>query len=166
MNFMKIIKYDIANGPGVRTTIFLSGCNLHCKGCFNKEAWSFSSGSLLTEDIVDKIIANTNQSHVNGISILGGEPFDQNPEELNSFLYKLRHELDSDKSIWVWSGHTYEDLIKLGFYNIIKSKIDVLVDGCFKEELYDPNLMYRGSSNQRVIDIQKSNQDEVVLLES
>lgn len=165
MNIAQIRKYDVANGPGIRTTIFVSGCTHKCKNCFNEEYQDFSYGNEFgkaTEDKIVKMVKETKR-----LSVLGGEPFQQNIE-LANLLTRIKKETDA--SIWVWSGYTFEEILDISrsnicVYNII-SNIDVLVDGPFIESKKDLTLKFRGSSNQRIIDVKRSfKENKVVLME-
>ena len=162
MRYNKIRKMDIANGPGIRVSIFMQGCTFNCKGCFNPDTHSFTGGKEFNDDIIDKIINLASKEHIKGLSILGGEPM--HPKNIDGTL-RLAHiskEKYPEKDIWVWSGFLYEDLIK----NHDLKDIDVLVDGKYEQDLYNPTLKYRGSANQRVIDIKKSlKKNKIVLYE-
>ena len=136
MRFNKIRKMDIANGPGVRVSIFFQGCSFHCKNCFNPETWDFDGGE-----------------HISGLSILGGEPMHPKNIDATTRLVKRFKEIYPNKTIWVWSGFLFDEYIQ---DKEVVEYIDVLVDGQFVDELRNPNLKWRGSSNQRVIDVQKS----------
>lgn len=166
MNYATIKYLDIANGPGIRTSLFVSGCRHHCKGCFNKEAQDFSYGKQFTEETANEIISSLR----NGLTILGGEPMEpENVPVLLDFLEMVRKE-KPDISIWVFTGFTWEELWKrdgefLEETKNLLSKIDVLVDGRFVEELKSKMLQFRGSSNQRIIDVKKSDKNKVVLWE-
>lgn len=152
MRFNKIRRTDISNGPGIRVSIFMQGCTFNCKGCFNPETHDFNAGHEFNDSTIDKIIDLAKPNHIKGLSILGGEPM--HPKNIDGTL-KLAHEFKKkypNKTVWVWTGFNYEDLsLKHDL-----SDIDVLVDGQYKMELYNPTLKYRGSSNQRVIDIKKT----------
>jgi len=152
MRFNKIRRTDISNGPGIRVSIFMQGCTFNCKGCFNPETHDFNGGHEFNDSTIDKIIDLAKPNHIKGLSILGGEPM--HPKNIDGTL-KLVKEFKNKypkKDVWVWSGFNYEDLsLKHDL-----SDIDVLVDGQYKMELYNPTLKYRGSSNQRVIDIKKT----------
>ena len=166
MKYATIKKHDIANGPGVRVSIFVSGCNHHCKGCFNEEAWDFNYGSDFTNDTIEEIIEALKPSHINGLSILGGEPFELvNQQGLLPLLKKIKT-LYPNKTIWAYSGFLYEELLKMKYEETkeILDLIDVLVDGKFVLELKDPMLYFRGSSNQRVIDMQLTRKEEKIVL--
>ena len=154
IRYANIKAYDVANGPGVRVSLYVQGCPHHCPNCFNPETWDYEGGNVLTNDIMTKIIEDCKKPQISGLSILGGEPFAQNLILLNQFIEKYKEEVD--KPIWVWTGYLYEDLIQnKNALNIIKN-IDTLVDGPFIESKKDLKLDYRGSSNQRVIYINKS----------
>lgn len=144
--------YDVANGLGIRETLFFSGCKHDCKGCFNKEYQDFNYGEEWTKEVEDKVIEHLKNNNINGLSILGGEPFQQNPTLLYSFLKRAKEE--TGKSIWLWTGYTYETIPKP--YISLLRYIDIIVDGQFIEELKDIRLKWRGSSNQRIIDIQET----------
>lgn len=164
MNYAEIRKYDVSNGPGVRTTIFFSGCTLDCPGCFNKKLQDFWYGNKFDDEVVNEFIEYSKSEHVVGINILGGEPMLQNYHIMMSFLKKLRKEVN--KPIWLWTGFTFENLLKSKEKSDILSMVDVVVDGKFDANLKDLSLKYRGSSNQRVIDVKKSfEQGKTVLLD-
>lgn len=153
------IKYcDIANGVGVRTSLFVSGCTHHCKGCFQPETWDFAFGQPFTRDVEDTIIDSLRPKHIAGLTILGGEPMEpENQEALAPFLARVKQELP-DKTIWLYTGDVWEDLVLGGSRCTIDtpgvlSCLDVLVDGLFVEDLKDITLRFRGSSNQRIIDV-------------
>lgn len=162
MNYATIKPVDVANGPGVRVSLFVSGCTHKCKGCFNSEAWDFNYGKPFDETAKEEIFNALEHSYIEGFSLLGGEPFEpQNQAALLPFLKELKQKF-SDKTVWCYSGYTFEtDILagKLGNPDITKemiSLIDILVDGKFVEEKKDLHLRFRGSSNQRIIDVQKS----------
>ena len=159
MNYGQIRKYDIANGPGIRTSIFVTGCSLNCKNCFNKDYQNPSFGNPWTEKEDELIISYLSDPNVSGLTILGGEPF-ENTHGLISLLKKI----NTNKSIWIYSGYTYEYLIKNYKTLELLKLVDVLVDGPFIEGLKDLNLYYRGSRNQRIIDVKESLlNDELIL---
>lgn len=149
MRYLTARKRDIANGPGTRVSIWVTGCNRHCPNCFNPEAWDFNAGKELTEESISKLIEFSKAPNIEGFSILGGEPLDQGPDMLH-FLNRLRYESDN-KSIWLWSGYVYEELSTEQLE--ILEYVDVLIDGAFVNSLKDPTLRFRGSSNQRIIDV-------------
>lgn len=153
MKIAQLRQYDIANGPGVRMTIFVSGCTHNCKGCFNIPYKNFSYGEEMSAEKGFEIIKMIKDDNVKGVSILGGEPFDQD-EELLTLVSNIIHM--TGKRIWIYSGYTFEQLMKKPLAVKILRWCDVLVDGPFIEELKDPRLKFRGSSNQRIIDVQAS----------
>ena len=163
MNYAQIRKYDVANGPGIRTTIFVTGCTHNCKECFNKEYQDFNFGDPWTDKETEMVKDYLNQPEVAGLTLLGGEPF-QNVEGLVPLLKEIRK--STDKDIWIFSGDTFET-IKADEKKFQLLKLcDVLVDGPFVNELKDLRLKFRGSSNQRVIKIKDSiEEDKVVLWE-
>ena len=159
MNYAAIKKRDIANGIGVRVSLFVSGCTHHCKNCFNEEAWDFSYGKPFTKDVEDEILGYLEPSFINGLSLLGGEPFEpQNQRALVGFLERTR-KMFPKKDIWCYTGYTLEtDLLsesraRCEVTDEMLSMIDVLVDGEFIDELKNINLRFRGSENQRIIDL-------------
>ena len=166
MKYATIKKYDIANGPGVRVSLFVSGCNHHCKGCFNEEAWDFNYGNCFTNETIDEIIEALKPDYIKGLSLLGGEPFEQiNQQGLLPLLKKVK-EIYPNKTIWAYSGFLYEELLKMKYEetNEILDLIDVLVDGKFDIDLKDPLLYFRGSSNQRIIDINETRKNKQIVL--
>ena len=172
MNYALIRENDIANGPGVRTSLFVSGCRHHCKGCFNPETWNFSYGSPFTQAEIDKIISVTEPSFIEGLTLLGGEPFEpENQDALVELLKQFKAKLPN-KKVWCYSGFSFErDLLpkaqdgKESVMGLLEL-IDVLVDGRFVEELKSPALLFRGSSNQNIIDVKASlSQGKIILLE-
>ena len=172
MNYALIRENDIANGPGVRVSVFVSGCRHHCKGCFNPETWSFSYGHPFTDKTIESIIALAAPSFVSGLSLLGGEPFEPENQADLARLAKIFKSKYPQKTIWCYSGFTFEgDLLPKANKNEehvkeLLSAIDVLVDGKFVEDLKDSSLLFRGSSNQNIIDVKKSlSENKTVLLE-
>lgn len=171
MHYGAIRKYDVANGPGVRITLFVSGCRNHCKGCFQKETWDFCYGQEYTNDTEDYILSMLDSDYVEGLTILGGEPFEpENQETILGLIKRVRKDLPQ-KNIWVFSGYRLEEeILKEGahpntqFSKEIISKIDVLVDGRFIEEKKNITLIFRGSENQRLIDIKKTLESGTVVL--
>lgn len=158
MNYATIKNCDIANGPGVRVSLFVSGCTHRCKGCFNEVAWDFNYGEPFTQETIDQIIAMLRPAYIQGLTLLGGEPFEpQNQEPIVKLLRQVKKELP-EKSIWAFSGYVLEVILsgKLGDPEITKeylSYLDVLVDGPFVESRKNLSLRFRGSENQRLIDI-------------
>lgn len=162
MNYADIKRYDIANGIGVRTSLFVSGCTHHCKGCFNSVAWDFSYGTLFTQQTIDTIIEYCKPDYIAGLSLLGGEPFEHDNQIALLPLVKHFKEIYPNKTIWCWSGYLFDkDILErmLPSWNTTKeflSYLDVLVDGKFIEEQKNVNLTFRGSSNQRILLVQES----------
>lgn len=157
MKYASIKLHDVINGPGVRVSIFVTGCNHNCKGCFNKIAQDPNYGKLWTKEIEDEILEYIKKynNFIRGISLLGGEPtFETNVEILTKFCKRFKKEFP-DKDIWIWSGSTLEEIKENEKkYNLIK-ECDTLIDGRFVEELKNISLKWRGSSNQRVINIKE-----------
>ncbi len=170
MNYATIKWYDVSNGPGVRVSLYVSGCRNHCKNCFNPETWDFNYGKPFTEEVEKSIINGLRPPYIKGFTLLGGDPFEpENQLVLAPFLKRLRKEFP-EKSFWCFTGYDYErDLLtgKLGDAERVEEMLeclDVLVDGKFVEELKDLNLRFRGSSNQRIILLKPSlAQDKIVL---
>lgn len=157
MNYAALKKFDIANGPGVRVSLFVSGCRHHCKNCFNSEAWDFSYGKPFTEYTEKEILTELSKDYIMGLSLLGGEPFEPENREALIGLLKKTKELFPEKKIWCYTGFLYEQLTDKTAAEML-SYIDVLVDGKFVEEKKSPDLIFRGSSNQRIIDVKKSSE--------
>lgn len=173
MNYGEIKKNDIANGLGVRVSLFVSGCRHCCKNCFNKDTWSFSFGKPFKKETEDEIIEALKPDYINGFSLLGGEPFEpENQKELLPLLKRIKKEFPN-KDIWCYTGFLLDEEI-LGdsranteYAKELLSLIDVLVDGRFVEELKDISLKFRGSSNQRVIDVKRTLEtNEIVWVEN
>lgn len=161
MNFAQIRKYDVANGPGIRTTIFVTGCTHKCHNCFNEEYQDFDFGDPWTQRVTDEVIEDLKLDEVKGLTILGGEPF-QNEVDLLQVIRDIKKEVQKD--IWIFSGYTYEEILKYQDKKKLLEECDVLVDGRFVEALKDLNLRFRGSSNQRIIDVKKSLEENKVVL--
>lgn len=170
MNYADIKQYDVANGPGVRVSIFVSGCTHYCKGCFNEEAWDFNYGKPFTEETIQTVLDYMKPSYVKGLTVLGGEPMEpQNQPAVLALLKKVK-EVYPEKSIWMFSGYDYEkDMLGQMWETLPETKeilscLEVLVDGEFVEELKNLSLRFKGSSNQRTILVQESlTAGEVVL---
>ncbi len=172
MKYAKIKKCDVANGPGVRVSLFVSGCNHHCKNCFNREAWDFNYGNDFTQKEQDEIIQDLKPEYIDGLSLLGGEPFErENQEGLAPFIKKVK-ETYPNKKIWCYTGFTFDKQILQEMVETenrestkeMLQNIDYIVDGRFVEELKDPKLRFRGSSNQRIIDVKRSlEQNQIVI---
>ncbi len=160
MNYANIKYNDIANGLGVRTGLFVSGCRHACKGCFNESAWDFNCGKKFTNEVANEILDSIEPYYISGLSLLGGEPLDpKNQEEVAKLILKFRKRFGESKDIWCYTGYIYkEDFIKGGrayteYTESILDNIDVLVDGPFVAELLNISLKFRGSSNQRLLDM-------------
>ena len=153
MKYNVIRKMDISNGPGVRVSVFMQGCDFHCKNCFNPETWSFDDGKEITQETIDGVMKLCNENHIKGLSILGGEPMHPKNIDATTKLAKAFKEKYPDKNLWVWSGYSFDKDLK---DKEVLKYVDVLDDGRYVDELHDPTLKWRGSSNQRVIDVQKS----------
>lgn len=157
MNIAQYRLYDISNGPGVRMNIFVSGCTHNCKNCFNKEYHNFNYGNKYNEEFKNKVISDikNNINVLSGITILGGEPFQQTKDDdIIDLLQSIKDNFNIN--IWIYSGYLYEDILKDYNMRKILELCDVLVDGPFIEELKDLTLKFKGSKNQRIIDIKKS----------
>jgi len=149
MRYNKIRKMDISNGPGVRVSIFMQGCTFNCKECFNPETHDFEGGKEFNEETIDRVIELCKNENINGLSILGGEPL--HPKNITGTiqLAKIFKEKFPNKTIWIWTGFLYENIKEREIFDYV----DVIVDGLFEKKLANPMLQYRGSSNQRIIDI-------------
>lgn len=170
MNYADIKKIDVANGPGIRVSLFVSGCSHHCDGCFNKETWDFQFGSLFGEKEIDTIIEYMAPSHIKGFSLLGGEPFEfTNQQGILPLLRRIK-EAYPEKDIWCWSGYSFDRdilgsmVVKWPETRELLDYIDILVDGEFEIDKKDLTLRFRGSSNQRIIDVKKSLESNEVVL--
>lgn len=165
-NYAKINKNDIANGPGIRVSVFFSGCEHYCKGCFNAEAWDFNYGKPFVDETINEIINAMEPNYIKGITILGGEPMHPNNIDSVYKLLKAVKEKYPDKSVWVYTGYTFEELVRMdsNMYTFVLALVDVLVEGRFVEALKDITLRFRGSSNQRLIDMKATlDKAEIVL---
>ncbi len=161
MRYGQIRKYDVANGPGVRSSIFVTGCTHHCPECFNEEYQDFSAGEIWTDRETEEVVSYLLLPEVEGLTILGGEPF-QNEEGLIKVVEEIKNHIG--KSIWIYSGYTFEEIISSPLKKQLLELCDVLVDGLFVNELKDLKLKFRGSSNQRIIDIKESLENNSVVL--
>ena len=161
MRYNKIRKMDISNGPGIRVSIFFQGCPFHCKGCFNPETWDFEGGKEFNEEIINHILDLCNNDVISGLSILGGEPLNPKNIEGSTNLAKAFKTKYPNKTIWLWSGYLFDEYIH---DKEIVNYLDVIVDGQFKIDLSNPMLKYKGSSNQRVIDVKKSLKNKKIVL--
>ncbi len=164
MNYGNVKTYDIADGPGVRVSLFVSGCRHHCKGCFNAETWDFSFGELFTEETEQAILDALAPAYIQGFTLLGGEPFEPENQQVLVGLLKRIRETYPQKDIWCYTGYLYdEDLVEGGkVYTEVTAEmlsyIDVIVDGEFMEAQKSLNLTFRGSSNQRIVELRTGKQ--------
>lgn len=164
IRYGQIREYDVANGEGIRVTLFTVGCYFNCFGCFNKEYQNFEAGELWTDKQEDEVLKYLDDNNVSGFSLLGGEIFHlEDLQHLIKLLKRIKKEQPT-KDIWIWSGFTFDELIKHEDKMELISLVDVLVDGLFKQELKDLTLKFRGSTNQRIIDVQESLQQNRVIL--
>ncbi len=159
MNYSNIKYFDIADGEGVRTTLFVSGCRHACPGCFNASAWDFAAGEAFTREVEDKVLESLEPSFIDGLTLLGGEPMEpENQRALLPFVRRARERFP-EKSIWCFTGEVYENLLddtspyRCEVTDELLALIDVLVDGPFLQAEHDISLRFRGSANQRVIDL-------------
>ncbi|MBP3283887.1 MAG: anaerobic ribonucleoside-triphosphate reductase activating protein [Clostridia bacterium] len=172
MNYADIKKVDVANGPGTRVSLFVSGCNHHCKGCFNQCAWDFNYGEKFTEETMNKILEDLDKPYIKGLTLLGGEPLEhENQKGLLPLVKKVKEKFP-EKTIWCYTGFDFEKDVSGRMMKEwqetkeLMKYVDVLVDGKFQEEKKDIKLRFRGSSNQRIIDVPKSfQQNKVVMTE-
>ena len=170
MNYGEIKKYDIANGHGIRVSLFVSGCTHHCKNCFNQATWDFNYGKPFTKETEEEILKALKPDYIAGLTLIGGEPMEtQNQKALLPFV-KMVREAFPNKDIWCYTGYVYEELFKESrarceVTDELLSFIDVLVDGPYIEAKRNISLKFRGSENQRIIDLNKSNKDNIVLWE-
>ncbi len=170
MNYATIKKYDIANGPGVRVSLFVSGCTHHCPGCFNPETWDFNYGKPFTDEVIREILEAMEPSYIHGFSLLGGEPFEHVNQIAVLPLLKEIKKRYPEKDIWCYTGYDFEkDLLNdmaqqwSETYDML-SCIDILVDGEFEQDKKNLSLRFRGSSNQRIIDVPQSLHEHSVIL--
>ncbi|MDN0046025.1 anaerobic ribonucleoside-triphosphate reductase activating protein [Megasphaera hexanoica] len=154
MRYGQIRQYDIANGPGIRATVFVTGCSRHCVNCFNEEYQDFNAGSEWTAAETERLISYLQDDTNSGLTLLGGEPM-ENAKDLLALVQSVRRAVP-EKSIWVYSGFLYEEILTQPARKALLEACDVLVDGPFVDALKDPGLYFRGSSNQRIIDVAKS----------
>ncbi len=160
MNYAQIRQFDVANGVGIRSTLFVSGCHFKCKNCFNEEYWPFDYGNEYTNEVMEEYIKMGENENVTGYSLLGGEPMAQKGDMVLKTAKAIKER--TGKSIWMWTGYLFEELNEK--QREILQYIDVLADGQFIEEKKDLTLLFRGSSNQRLIDVQKSLKENKVVL--
>lgn len=152
INYQKITLFDTANGPGIRSTLWVSGCNHQCKGCQNPETWDKDSGNLFTNDTMDQILDSLRYPYIRGLTISGGDPLYPSNRGTVTDIAKKVKEIYPDKDIWVWTGYLYKEVCHLDIMNYI----DVIVDGPFILEQRDITLPYSGSPNQKVINVKES----------
>lgn len=153
MKYAQIRKFDIANGPGIRSTIFVSGCSHACQGCFNQEYQDFDYGKVWTGQTTNEIISYLKDPNIKGLSLLGGEPM-ESAEDLVKIIRQIKAQVPKD--IWIYSGYTFEEILEDPLKKALLEECQVLVDGLFIEEMKDLTLKFRGSSNQRILDIERS----------
>lgn len=163
MFYSKIKVNDVANGPGLRVSLFTSGCTHHCKGCFQPETWNFNNGEPYTSDVQKNIIEKSHSKYIAGLSLLGGDPLD-NVEGILTLLKEYREVFGNTKTIWLWTGYLFEEIINDERMSKVLPFVDVIIDGQFIEELKDITLKYKGSTNQRVIDIPKTMETGSIVL--
>lgn len=172
MKYANIKNYDIANGKGIRVSLFVSGCTHHCKGCFNEVAWDFNFGEDFTQEVENQIIEMMKPSYIKGLTLLGGEPFEvSNQMALLPFIKRVK-EIYPNKDIWAYTGYLFDQELlnpsraRCEVTDELLSYIDILVDGRFVLELKDVALKFRGSENQRIIDVKESlKENKVILIE-
>lgn len=162
MNYADIKKIDIANGEGVRVSVFVSGCRHHCKGCFNRVAWDFQYGKKFDDEAIEEVLKDMDHDYIEGLSLLGGEPLEpENQEGLAKLVQKVKEKYP-DKNIWCYTGFDFEKDVMENMYQQsdttkkLISNLDVVVDGKFDETQMDKTLKFRGSKNQRIIDVKES----------
>ena len=155
MHYANIKYCSTTNGTGVRTSLFVSGCRIHCNGCFNKQAWDFQYGKEFTQEVIDRILTSIDIEYCSGLTILGGEPLDPNNlSEVENIIDQFREKFgynNPEKTIWVYTGYKYESL--RDDQRRVAGKCDTVVDGPFELDKADVTLKFRGSSNQRIIDL-------------
>ena len=161
MRYNKIRKMDISNGPGVRVSIFMQGCSFNCKNCFNKETHDFCGGKEFDDSTIERVLELCDNENIEGLSILGGEPMHPTNIEGTTKLAKAFKEKYPNKTVWSWSGYTFDNDLK--DKEVIKY-LDVLVDGQYKDDLSNPTLTWRGSENQSFINVQESLKDSNIVL--
>ncbi len=161
MRYNKIRKMDISNGPGVRVSIFMQGCSFNCKNCFNKETHDFNGGKEFDDSTIERVLELCDNENIEGLSILGGEPMNPTNIEGTTKLAKAFKEKYPNKSVWSWSGYSFDNYLK--DKEVVKY-LDVLVDGQYNDDLRNPTLKWKGSENQRVIAVQESLKDSNVVL--
>lgn len=162
-NVIKINLQDVANGPGIRVSVWVSGCTHNCPGCHNPDTWKWKQGHQLTEKLIFDIIKQCDKPRVSGLTLSGGDPlFVKNIDGLTDLCRHFKVYFGNQKDIWLWTGSSWEDIKDLELFS--KNLVDVVVDGEYKQDLKDVSLVYSGSTNQRVIDVKKSNQQGTIVL--
>ena len=164
MNYEKIDKCSVSNGLGVRTVLWISGCNVHCKNCHNQSTWDFNSGIPFTEETMQEILYDLSKPYIKGLTLSGGHPLDPHNAPKVLEIVKRVKMVFPNKDIWIYSGYVWEDIIKDETLREILKYTDILVDGAYVDELRDISLAFRGSSNQRIIDVPKSLEQNKVIL--
>lgn len=177
MRYAKIDNFEYTNGKGIGISLYVQGCDFHCKGCFNAETWDFNNGKEWTKDVENNFFQLIDNPHITRVSILGGEPLhDKNIRALYAILSKIK-KIHPDKKIWIYTGYVYENIVSKTFNeccshtqaddyrrSIVTQLCDVLVDGQFQIDKKDPSLAFKGSSNQRIIDVEKSLEANKIVL--
>ena len=164
MNYEKIDRCSVSNGLGVRTVLWISGCNIHCKNCHNQSTWDFDSGIPFTEETMQELLYDLSKPYIKGCTLSGGHPLDPHNAPKVLEIVKRVKMVYPNKDIWIYSGYVWEDIIKDDILKEILKRTDVLVDGAYVDELRDISLAFRGSSNQRIIDVPKSLEQNKVIL--
>lgn len=165
MKFAQIRKYDTANGPGIRTSVFFTGCTHACIGCFNELYQDFEYGQVWGEKQTNLIISFLNDPKIKGLTLLGGEPLQQPFEEMYDILTTIRANIPEDKTIWMYTGYRWDEILEDEHRKAITQLIDVVIDGRFEYKLKNLRLRFRGSSNQKIINVKKSLQSNQVIIE-
>lgn len=164
MNYEKIDKCSVSNGTGIRTVLWVSGCDIHCRNCHNPQTWDFNSGIPFTDDTMQEILYDLSKPYIKGLTLSGGHPLDPHNVPKVLEIVKRVKMVFPNKDIWIYTGYVWEDIIKDNTLKEILECTDVLVDGAYVDELRDISLAFRGSSNQRIIDVKKTlNSNEVIL---
>ena len=164
MNYEKIDKCSVSNGLGVRTVLWVSGCNIHCKNCHNQSTWDFNSGIPFTEETMQELLYDLSKPYIKGCTLSGGHPLDpRNAPKVLEIVKRVKM-VFPNKDIWIYSGYVWENIIKDETLREILKYSDVLVDGAYVDELRDISLPFKGSSNQRIIDVQKSLSENKIIL--
>ena len=164
MNYEKVDKCSVSNGAGVRTVLWVSGCDVHCHNCHNPQTWDFDSGIPFTEETMQEILYDLSKPYIKGLTLSGGHPLDPHNAPKVLEIVKRVKMVFPNKDIWIYSGYVWEDIIKDETLREILKYTDVLVDGAYVDELRDISLPFKGSSNQRIIDVQKSLSENKIIL--